>query len=246
MKIDGIAHTYFISSLFEMAKNAGKFSYSRINSNEKYRSSMYPLTKDYPEHTKISDNVSLHKKEDENSTHYATLNHDTKEILHHAIVKKNRPSEGIPFEHEEQTIVDRIKNQNDIPKGYATDVIYNHFRNSKFPLRSSGDQYLNGHKMWHRLVDMALEDGHGVYYYDENTKEHTPITKENKNEYLEKSFGDSDDFEHKHIILRKNKHAFPMRIRPDGISPGVKNKPQINESTEEPQITIPQSMLTQQ
>lgn len=132
-------------------------------------------------------------------TTITTNDHDKKETLHHAQIRTNENL--IPgVTTDEQVSVERKRGE-DLPKGHATNVIYHHFEHSKHPLQTSVLQYDKGHDMWHRLVHKALDEGHRVYHWD-GVKLHK-TTKENANEHLQNSFGNSNDHYDKHMILSK-------------------------------------------
>ena len=101
---------------------------------------------------------------------------------------------------DEQVTVER-KRGDELPKGHATNVIYNHFKHSNNPLQSSVMQYDKGHYMWKKLVNKTLNDNLHVYHYDGSKLHKT--TKENAEEHLKNSFGKSNDHYDKHMILSK-------------------------------------------
>lgn len=202
MKIDKISLSYMTTLILEMAKQAGPSSYSAIESKNGFRRTMYDQTKNLPVHAKVNDDIVVHKDESPTKVNYYTLDHNNKELLHMSLFVKNVTNKEIPSNYDEQNTIDRIKSDR-LPKGYGADFTYSHFIASELPLKSSSEQFPHGHKMWSRLVDKALADGHHAYHYDENTGTHTEITPENKNELVSKSFGKSDDFTKKHLVLSK-------------------------------------------
>ena len=186
--------------LDEMAVNIGDHSWSEL-SQPSYRSKMYDLTKNNHTIKTLESGAKLHKHIDKNKTKYTTNDHDNKETLHYSRIEHNDSTKDFPYEHDEQTQVDRVKDSSKIPKGHATDVTYDHFKQSKYPLRTSDTQFRKGHEMWHRLVDKALDDGHHVYHWDGKSLHKT--TQENKKDHLSDSFGQGDNYQHKHMILSK-------------------------------------------
>ncbi len=160
-----------------------------------------------------NENITVHKNtktigdEDESKqeTSYHTNDNRTGETLHHATFVTHNPTTELPFHHDEQTAVNRQRS-GDLPKGYATDFTYNHFKNSEHPLRSSDMQMTGGHEMWKRLAHKALNNGDHVYYHDSN-KLHKS-TKQNVDSHLKNYFGwtndaDKADYGSRHMILSK-------------------------------------------
>jgi hypothetical protein len=194
-----------LKQLREMAKSIGNSSFSGLEHYGKEgRKKNFNSTKDMDVHTHLTNMLKLHHRPDSYRTHYFTNDHAAGETLHKStITKLKSQSYSVPFDHEVQHDVDRVKSNDVLPKGHATTVTYNHFKKSKFPLVSSGQQFRKGHEMWHRLVHKALDDKHHVYHWDGN-KLH-PTTKENAEDHLHKSFGVDDSFLHKHMIISKKK-----------------------------------------
>jgi hypothetical protein len=204
-----------VKQIFEMATNIGK-SYSRLDNN--LMSAGKPFRQSEFDHSKkhkvigyvggSGSGVKLHHQKTGETQQYSTNDHHTKETLHTAIISHHPADEHFPYDSESQGLVDRVKSNDRIPKGHATEVTYNHFKKSKLPLRSSSSQYSEGHKMWHRLVGRALDDGHHVYHWDGKKLHKT--TKENVLEHLKNSFGyDSGashdvPYEHRHMIISKH------------------------------------------
>jgi hypothetical protein len=211
-----------LKELKEMAHALGASMYSRLDTNvNNYRNEFYKLT----HKNKIVSNVNgsgsgvnVHRHiTKENGipvrTEYHTNDHDSKETLHNAVVSYQAKTDKFPYEHEVQKVVERVKSNDRLPNGHATNVIYDHFKKSKYPLRSDSNQYTDGHKMWHRLVDKALDNGHHVYHWDGKQLQQT--IHENKAKHLTNSFGNDDviglkkrepheKFENHHMIISKN------------------------------------------
>lgn len=198
MKFDTVACAY----LLEMARYIGP-SYSRHESFKGVRNTLYNEGKAFSVFKDMGNGVKMHKHVVDDCTHYYTLNHNNNESLHISHIKKHNATSTTPFAYEEQHIVDRVKSTDILPKGHASSVVYDHFKNSDYPLRSSYEQYKTGHKMWSGLVDKALDDGHHAYHYEESNKHLTPINHDNKQEMIGKSFGEGDAFEHKHLVISK-------------------------------------------
>ena len=204
----------FYEFIEEMARNIGE-PFSPLDKSEDQRKTMYSTNSNFVHHSyPISDNksIELTKYVDANkNTTYSTNDHTNKEVLHYSNIKCHNPTKSIPFEHEEQHTVERVKGDK-LPKEYATNMIYDHFKKSNIPLKSSNVQYRTGHNMWRKLAHKALEDGHHVYYHDGTTLHKS--TKDNVDQHLDSSFGKeerrygktiSPDYETRHMILSKHK-----------------------------------------
>lgn len=191
-----------VRQLYEMAKLLHQPIGASVLDDKDNRVNLY---KQYSTHPKISNvgSLSLHKKIDGNRITISTHDDKKKEVVHHSLILEKDKSASFPFKHHEQVEVARERDNPDIPKNHATDVIYNHVTNNNLSLKSSEQQYTQGPKMWCRLVDKALKDKHHVYHWD-GTKLHK-TTEENKKEHLEKSIGVDDSFANKHMIISKNK-----------------------------------------
>lgn len=196
----------------EMAHNIGDASYSRLNLEPKFRESKYETNSKFEHHSyplPEDNSVALTKRVEGKNTTYSTNDNDKKEVLHYSNIKHNGPTESLPFENEEQHIVERVKGGK-LPPEYATNMIYDHFKQSNIPLRSSDAQYRHGHNMWRKLTHKALSDGHHVYYHDGKTLH--KVTKQNIDDSLDSSFGKTEvkfrkeltpKYEDRHIILSK-------------------------------------------
>lgn len=188
----------FKQFLNEMAKNLG-VPYSFLK-QEKYRKLIFDQSKDHDVVDELSDNVKIHKHVDGDTIHYSTNDHAKRETLHRSVIHKRKATKLLSFDHEEQNEVDRIKDDS-LPKNYATDFIYNHFKKSDVPLKSSNTQYTKGRDLWERLSKKALTDGHNVYYHD-GDKLHKSNA-DNIDYHLNSYFGDTSEHENKHMILSK-------------------------------------------
>ena len=166
--------------------------------NSMHRKDIYAKTRHLPVHMKINDHVSVHKETTKTGIDYHTLDHKTGECIHQSIIHRSNQ----PFDCEVQTSADKYEHKS-LPKGYATDFVYGHFKTSDMPLRSDNTQSAAGHSMWKRLVDKALNDGHHVYYHD--GKQLHKTTHQNKEQHLHSYFGDHyDEYHyHRHMILSK-------------------------------------------
>jgi hypothetical protein len=196
----------------EMARNIGNYPYSRLNNDREFRLEKYKTDSNYPiyQYDTGDQNVNVTKHIDNNGTiHYSTNDHSSKEIIHYSNIETHKPTAKLPFRHQEQTMVERIKD-NRLPKEYATNFIYNHFKSSNLPLRSSDTQYRTGHNMWRKLAHKALDDGYRVYYHDGSQLNKS--NKVNVDKHLDSSFGVETrirgntlppDYEQRHIILSK-------------------------------------------
>ena len=197
----------FKEYLNEMAMNYGD-NESSLGLSKEERKSEYSEHKNDTHHSYPTENkkIELHKKikkesNGDTTTEYRTNDHSKKETIHRSIIFQNEPTTELPFKHEEQVEVDR-KPDSGLPRGYARDVIYNHFKESNIPLKSSISQYIPGHKLWKDIAHRALNDGHHVYYHDgEKLHKSTP---KNIDKHLESYFGDSSEHVNKHMILSKS------------------------------------------
>jgi hypothetical protein len=200
----------YLQLIKEMAVNIGR-PYSLFDSKPN-RLVLYDRHKKDKQHENITDNIKVHidksKFGDNSSTTYTTLDHNKKEALHQTAVNEVEPTKEFPYKHDQQKQVSRqhTKDNSDLPKGHATNVIWNHFLKSKNPLRSSDEQYTEGHKLWHRIVKRALDSGHHVYHWDGNKLHKT--THEVMEDHLSKSFSEEkydESTRNKHMIISKKK-----------------------------------------
>lgn len=188
----------FKEFLSEMAKQLG-YSYNPFT-DDKIRKDMYSLSKDHEISHHVNDHINVHKKETPDSIEYHTNDNRNNETLHYSNVLKHKPNNKLNFYHHEQNQVLR-KSSDDLPRHYSEDFIYNHFKNSNVPLKSSDTQFKKGHTMWRNLSHKALDDGYHVYYHDGDRLNKS--TKNNIDDHLNSYFGVSDDHENKHMILSK-------------------------------------------
>lgn len=199
----------------EMARNIGDSSYSPMNLYADHRKKLYNHSLNSTHHKfPIPRNKNIevfHYKNSDGEDNYVTNDHKSKEALHQSIIKTDETLEKLPFPYQEQNQVDRVKSTDVLPKDYAKDFIYDHFKESNLPLKSSDTQFLNGHNMWKKLAHKALNDGHHVYYYDGTTLHKS--TKDSVDKHLDSSFGKeerkngkiiSPDYEARHMILSKH------------------------------------------
>ena len=132
----------------EMTRNIGK-SYSFLNNIPSHRKVHYEDSKNneiYPLYTGNND-ITVHKKIDGNTIQYNTNDHNTKETLHKSTIELKEPTKELPFKHEEERTHDRVRNGN-LPKHFVTNLIYNHFKESDYPLKTSDMQFNQGKNMW--------------------------------------------------------------------------------------------------
>lgn len=200
----------FKTFIQEMALDIGTSSQILDNADNRKRS--FNRSKNDPviKYDTGANHILVHKKtsttdDGEKETEYSTNNHNTGESLHNASIVTHNPTEKLPFTHDEQTSVNRQRH-GELPKGYGTDFIYNHFKNNNIPLRSADMQFSGGHDMWKRLAHKALDDGHNVYYHDSNQLHKS--TKENVNTHLKNYYGwtnakDNTDYANRHMIISK-------------------------------------------
>lgn len=188
----------FKSFLNEMAKDLGS-SYSFLK-DPQYRKVLFDHSKDHKIVDSLSDNIKIHTHIDGDNIHYNTNDHAKQETLHRSVISKKSATKELPFDHQEQNEVDRIKDDS-LPKNYAADFIYNHFKHSHLPLKSSDTQYTKGRDLWVKLANRALADDYHVYYHD--GKQLHKSTKDNIDKHLNSYFGPTTEFESKHMILSK-------------------------------------------
>lgn len=158
----------------------------------------YPIVNKHPEVSKISSNVSLHKYVMPGETMYNTLDHENRTMVHQATFT----NESNPIQCVVQTGVRNYRHP-DLPNHHAEKVAYEHFLQSDLPLRSDSSQSTSARNMWSRMAKRALDDGHHVYYSDEDgsLKE---LNSGNIDEHVNKYFG--KDFRvhgKRHLILSK-------------------------------------------
>ncbi|MDD4242718.1 MAG: hypothetical protein PHG08_00260 [Bacilli bacterium] len=195
----------FKNFMTEMARSVvGDYNIlgTRKERNENYEFGKNGLHIDYPvkdkQHIQLQQTYS--RNDNEPMISYHTNDHEKKETLHISEIVKKLPTRQLPFEHEEQIAAHKYPNE-DLPKGYGTNVVYNHFKNSKLPLKSSDIQYQGGHKMWERLAHRAMDEGHHVYYHD--SKELIKSTPETIDDHLQKYYGKYPENKNKHMIISK-------------------------------------------
>jgi hypothetical protein len=197
----------FKQFMAEMVDNIGIHEPNVVH-NEKNQNTKYHETKSWPIAHNVTDHIKLHKLDADYGTRYVTNDHNKQKTIHVSNFNKNAPTSKIPFAHEEQLDVEKDKHS-DLPRGYVTDMVYNHFKHSALPLRSSSTQSEDGHKMWRKLTKKALDDNHHVYYID--GKGITKSDSSNIDDHLDKYFNkdedydmdDPDKYSNRHMILSK-------------------------------------------
>lgn len=196
----------FKNFLDEMARNIGNFT-PPIEFYPEIRKKYYNDSHEEPIHKHVNSDIKVQKivssVDNLPAVSYYTNNHKTKETLHKSTIVRHNPTEKLPFHHEENRMIERVKNSSDLPKGYVENFTYDHFKNSKFPLRSSNTQTKRGNLMWKSLSKRALDDGYHVYFHDGEKLHKT--NHENLNSHLNFYFGQSPEHETKHMILSKTK-----------------------------------------
>lgn len=199
----GIMKT-FNQFLNEMAMNIGN-PYSLLHSNPKFSSQNFNNTSEHPIVKELSPGIKLHMHIDDNRTEFNVNDHNTKQSLYRSVIYRNEKNSDIPFDNIEQAQVDRVKSTNVLPKNFATDFIYNHWKTQSLPLRSSDQQFTTGRDMWSRLIDKAHLDNKHVFYIDENKNKHR-VTRENKEDMMRKYFGIYDVHLNRHMVLSHSEH----------------------------------------
>lgn len=148
-------------------------------------------------------NIGLMKSTKGPFIHYRTVDHDSKLVLHHADFLREPAGHKLPFESEHQIDVGVYEDAS-LPKHYATEVAYNHFKDSSVPLRSSDDQHTGGHKMWKHLAKKALDDGYYVYHIDTKSNVLHPVSKDGLDFHHIAYYHYNEDKGHSnHLILSK-------------------------------------------
>lgn len=206
---DVIAELYYNKRLDEMARYV-KDEVNPLHNSANSRFYTANAAKLDPIETKLSDTVRMHKGVGDDETSYTTVdykNPNFPQAIHSTIIQKHKAGDRLPFEHETQEVVEKVDHP-DLPKLYATNLLYNHFLNSDVPLSSSNQQQMGGNKMWQHIAHRAFEDGHHVYLWNnlDNTLNHLD-TKEKVdsglNHYFSANQKRTTDFGH--IIIAKNK-----------------------------------------
>ncbi|MDD4242719.1 MAG: hypothetical protein PHG08_00265 [Bacilli bacterium] len=195
----------FKTFMNEMATIVSNLYNELDDEDGKVRKNLYEKSKNnYVEKT-MPNNITLHHNMEIKGgrvyTNYHTNDNNKKETIHYATIIKKNKSKDLPFDHEEQIEVRKQSNNSNLPKGHATDVIYNHFKNGELPLKSSLSQTQQGHKMWERLAHRAMDEGHHVYHH--NGTELIKSTPKTIDNHLKSSFGDDVEYSHKHMIISK-------------------------------------------
>ena len=201
---DKIAQTYY-DRLDEALYLKGE-STDNLRTKKEVRMRKYFTSMRDPVSLNLGDNVSLHKTASNTETAYTTLDHNKKEAIHFSIFNKHDAGNRLPFAHETQDSVERTDHPS-LPKGYATDIAYTHFLQSKHPLSSSDEQYIGGNNMWKRLAHRAFDDGHHVYLWDNLSKTLSHLdSKEKINNGLDHYFGTKPrTMDFGHMVLSKEK-----------------------------------------
>lgn len=182
--------------LSEMARIMGNpFSTLEFNKNH-YRKKTYQATKDWNRTSIISDGLIAHTNEDI----HVVNDHTAGETLYLSKIEKKNSSPGFNHPHIEQSVVDRIKDSSRLPRGFATNYIYDHFNAQNLPLKSSGTQYTTGAKMWDSLITRALNDK--KYVYATSVDGIRQIDSFNKEFLVAATRGvDDHEFENKHLVI---------------------------------------------
>lgn len=194
----------FIEFLQEMATNSGS-SYSLLNDVKmcSVKEKSYKDSLNWKVYNKfnVPENIIIKYATINNLLKFYTIDVKEKEVIHTSVLKIHNKDDVIKTTYYEQSIVDRIKD-NRLPKYYATDFIYDYFKQSNIPLRSCIEQYTSGRDMWIRLVNKAFSDKFCVYFID-NKDIILLDTKEKINNAINDYFGIGNDFEHKHLLISK-------------------------------------------
>lgn len=201
--MDDVAQTYLDRRLNEMSMRTKQSPNWLVDSES--RKKVYNYSKDWNLHSDLGNGIIVVKYSDQDgNTGYRTLDDTTGECIHRSILIKVNGDSQFKFPYHYNDVVERSKHTEKLPKNFVTDFTYNNFKESDIPLVTSRNQLPNGHKMWRRMVDKALNDGHYVYYankYDPLV----PVTHENKEKYLNDYYGNDMDATKRHMVLSKTK-----------------------------------------
>ena len=195
----------FKTFVSEMAKDIGVVSYNPLDKEEK-RKEFYENSKNHPHESYPTGDENIESQKivrdggKEKQTEYHVNDHNKGETIFKSFIVTHNPTKRLPFKHDEQIAIDKKQNAG-LPRGYGRDVIYNHFKNSEHPLRSSDLQFHQGHDMWRDLAHRALADGHHVYYHNGHKLYKT--TPKNIDKHLADYFGTHDSHINSHMILSK-------------------------------------------
>ena len=159
----------------------------------------YSLSKNFPIYDKTK-TIIINYETKGNIKFMYSNDVELEETLHVSSIELIDSKKESPFVYEIQMNTNRLKDSS-LPKNYATDFIYNYFKKSKYPLRSSHSQLIQGRNLWARLVKMALADNYYVYYFD--SEKLLLANKGNIDEYIDLYFGKSRDYEKKHLFISK-------------------------------------------
>jgi len=185
--------------LDEMARLIGSsFSTIELNKNN-YRNVLFNRSKDWNQIATLSPDLKVQHDGDKT---YHVNDHSNQETLYISQIEHKDTSLGFDHPHIEQTIVDRVKSTDRLPKGFATKFVYDHFNSQDLPLKSSSIQYDNGADMWDRLIDRALNDGKHVYATSPNAIER--ITDNHRKGFLTnatRSNSQNPIYENMHIVI---------------------------------------------
>ena len=194
----------------EMAVNVGDMSLDLHT--EKRQKAYFEHSKNLPIHASISPDVKLHKVETAGRVTYHTNDHKDSKTLHRADFENHKPTDVLPFPHQEQVSVERIHTDK-LPKHYAETATYNHIKESNVPLISSTHQTPSGHKLWRGLAKRALDNNMHVYYHDGSALHKSNIY--NLDSHLSSYFDpgtnydssgnliNPSNYEHRHMIISK-------------------------------------------
>lgn len=182
----------------EMAQNIGS-PFSMIENIKSYSSNKFQSTKDTPS-VDIGNDLKLHVIHDHNKIRNIVNDHKLGKTVYESNIRYNEPSDRLPFHTIEQVSVDRVKSTEKLPKGFATDFIYNHWNSQHRPLISSDMQYTTGRNMWSRLVEMAHKNKKHVTYVNEHGNK-SVVTPLNKDKIFDEFYGKSDEHLKRTLVL---------------------------------------------
>lgn len=185
--------------LSEMARIMGSpFSTLEFGGN-KFRTQKFESSKDWKTVKELTPEIRL---QFDGNNIYHVNDHSNKETIYLSKIEQKESTPGFQQPHIEQSIVDRVKNTEKLPKGFATSFVYDHFNQQPLPLKSSSTQYNTGAAMWDRLIDRALSDDKFVYATSPNAIER--ITADHRKQFLTnatRSDQRNQGYEDKHIVI---------------------------------------------
>lgn len=164
-----------------------------------YSKEQYDKAKSLPLERTITDGIDMVKETNQNGIEYHTIDHRTQKGIHRTAIVKNGIRE-IKIPHEELRVSDKVEDA-ELPRNYATDVAYNHFKNSEFPLASSETHSRLGHQSFLRLANRAMDEGHYAYHVKCGT--YKELSREELSPNI--ALGKGNEYFSEHLLLSKSR-----------------------------------------